>query len=190
MLDRRARYSRMVMEDALLELMRSKSYTKITVTELCHRADVNRATFYRHFRDVPDLLDQCQSRIISELLSRKSGFDDDLQGELVDMLDAMRAHAQVYDALLSPNGDPEFPSKLMGRFQDAVRDESNGKYAKLSAHELDWLFLFASRGCAAVIRGWVASGMEEDPSEVAAFLRAAVEGASQLGGRDAFRLHG
>lgn len=43
--DRRTRYTKNIIKDTLLELMHQKSFDKITVTELCRKAEINRGTF-------------------------------------------------------------------------------------------------------------------------------------------------
>ena len=43
---------------ALKEIMAKKSFDKITVTELVQHLKVNRQTFYYHFNDLYDLLEQ------------------------------------------------------------------------------------------------------------------------------------
>ena len=45
--DRRTRYTRQAIKDTFLELLNQKSFTKITVTEICKNAEINRGTFYR-----------------------------------------------------------------------------------------------------------------------------------------------
>ena len=47
--DRRTRYTRQTIKDTFLELLKQKSFTKITVTEICKNAEINRGTFYLHF---------------------------------------------------------------------------------------------------------------------------------------------
>ena len=71
--DRRTAYSKKVIRESLLELMRDKPLNKITVKELCDRADVNRSTFYAYYEDIYDLhrtilkeYFRCQHRIIAE----------------------------------------------------------------------------------------------------------------------------
>ena len=46
--DRRTRYTRQTIKDTFLELLKQKSFTKITVTEVCKNAEINRGTFYLH----------------------------------------------------------------------------------------------------------------------------------------------
>ena len=47
--DARVKYTKMVLKKALLELMQHKPVNKITVKEICERAELNRATFYAHY---------------------------------------------------------------------------------------------------------------------------------------------
>lgn len=55
--DRRTRYTRSVIRQSLLELMGEKPFEKITVTEICKTSDINRGTFYLHYYDTLDVLD-------------------------------------------------------------------------------------------------------------------------------------
>lgn len=68
--DRRTRYSKMVIRDALFELMREKDMNKISVKELCERADVNRSTFYSYYADITDL----HKKIIKEFFTIQRQF--------------------------------------------------------------------------------------------------------------------
>ena len=53
--DRRTRYSKRVIREALYELMKERPLNKITVTQICETADVNRSTFYAYYTDIYDL---------------------------------------------------------------------------------------------------------------------------------------
>ena len=55
--DRRTRYTRQTIEDALLTQMRQKPFSKITVTEICRISEINRGTFYLHYYDLDDVID-------------------------------------------------------------------------------------------------------------------------------------
>ena len=66
--DRRTRYTQMVLKKSLIEWMEQKPLAKITIKELCERADINRCTFYAHYRDQYDLLQQIEDEIILSLI--------------------------------------------------------------------------------------------------------------------------
>lgn len=70
--DRRTRYTRSVIKQSLLELLREKPFEKITVTEICKVGDLNRGTFYLHYYDTWDVLDN----LITDALSDTSDIID------------------------------------------------------------------------------------------------------------------
>ena len=73
--------SRKLIRQAFLELLKEKTFEKITVTDIVNRADINRSTFYAHYPDVMGLLDEIQEEIIhfSEQYLRKVNFSDLLE---------------------------------------------------------------------------------------------------------------
>ncbi len=65
--DRRTKYTRNVIRDALMELLNIKPYSKISVTEICRLAEINRGTFYIHYYDVDDVLDDILNQSFSDV---------------------------------------------------------------------------------------------------------------------------
>lgn len=61
-IDRRTRYTRMVIAEAFFSLLKQKGFTKMTVTDICKEAQINRGTFYLHHEDkfalLRDLIDE------------------------------------------------------------------------------------------------------------------------------------
>lgn len=47
----------MVIKDALLSLLKKKDYSQITVTDICHEAEISRGTFYAHFDNISQVVD-------------------------------------------------------------------------------------------------------------------------------------
>lgn len=67
-IDRRVIKSRRMLRKSFVSLMYEKSYHSITVKEITHRAELNRATFYLHFSDKEDLLYQSTEDVLYEVL--------------------------------------------------------------------------------------------------------------------------
>ena len=57
------------MDEALLALLEEKDLEYITVKEICHRAEVNRSTFYLHYETISDLVDETLGMINQRFLS-------------------------------------------------------------------------------------------------------------------------
>ncbi len=56
--DRRTLYTKMVIKDALLALLKNHGFEKATVTALCREAGITRATFYLHYLDLWTVIDE------------------------------------------------------------------------------------------------------------------------------------
>lgn len=59
----------MKMDKAFLEILEKKDFDYITVKEICQKADVNRSTFYLHYENIGDLLEESVKYINSKFLS-------------------------------------------------------------------------------------------------------------------------
>jgi AcrR family transcriptional regulator len=82
-IDRRVRRTRESLRNALTSLILEKGYERVTVQDICDRADVGRSTFYAHFQDKEQLL--------------LDGFDD-LQEELRRAFAAHERQTATQDA--------------------------------------------------------------------------------------------
>lgn len=64
--DRRTRYTTQTIKSTFLHLLEEKPYPKITVTEICRLAEMNRGTFYLHYYDAADVLDDILTEMIQD----------------------------------------------------------------------------------------------------------------------------
>ncbi len=56
--------------EAFYELRKQKHLETITVTELCRTAEISKATFYLHYRDIYDLSQKLQMQAISSVFAK------------------------------------------------------------------------------------------------------------------------
>ena len=75
-MDRRIRKTRAALKGALANLMLVKQVKDISVRELTDLADVNRGTFYLHYKDVFDLLEKTEDDILEEFKETLNEFDE------------------------------------------------------------------------------------------------------------------
>ena len=67
--NRRTQYTRQTIKNIFLKLLNQKSYPKITVTEICRLAEINRGTFYLHYYDTADVLDDILTEMMQDVPS-------------------------------------------------------------------------------------------------------------------------
>ena len=67
-MDRRIRKTKAQLRQGLAKLLKEKSIKEITVKELVEEVDINRSTFYLHYTDIYDLLEQTENDLKNEIL--------------------------------------------------------------------------------------------------------------------------
>lgn len=65
--DRRAVRTAAQIKEAMLRFMEKKAIHEISVSELCKVCQINRATFYDHYRDIFDLVQDMESDVLAKL---------------------------------------------------------------------------------------------------------------------------
>ena len=171
--DARVRYTKMILRQSLLELMRTKPVAKITVTEICERANINRATFYSHYTDPSDLLRSVENEVIDDITSRvipalyATGVD--LMRALTGIFEYIRDNADTCRILLSDTGDNGFQSQIVrvmeGQYVDfwrAARSEGVG--------DAEYVYTYIALGSVGVIRKWLDEGTSKPCEEIAALI--------------------
>lgn len=113
--DRRVRYTRMVLKQALLSLMLERPITRITVTEICERAEVNRATFYAHYADPYDLLARIENELFESIRRSIAGglSSGSLRRILTDICSSIRENGALCRVIFSEYGDREFLERVL-----------------------------------------------------------------------------
>ena len=65
--DRRIRKTKTQLKNGLAKLMAEKSINEISVKELVELVDINRSTFYLHYSDIYNLLEEIEEEMLSEI---------------------------------------------------------------------------------------------------------------------------
>lgn len=63
--NRRVKLTRQLLHNALLALLADHPLSKISVSDLCKTADINRSTFYAHYNEPSDVMNEIEEEIIS-----------------------------------------------------------------------------------------------------------------------------
>lgn len=172
--DARVRYTKMVIRDSLVGLLREKPLSRITVKELCERAEVNRATFYKYYCDVYDLMEKLEQAFMEELLGGMQ--EKEFRPTLHFILTSIQANGALYQALFSENGDPHFLDRLLTRCFQGIELRMPESCRSLPPSRQRWLYYFVAQGCRGIISQWMQQGMQEPVEEVEGFAAKLVQG--------------
>lgn len=167
-MDRRVRKSKRAIEEALIRLMAENNFQKITINSIAEKADVNRGTFYLHYQDKYDLLDQCienqiQKLLISCMVEGSGNFPS--KEPLLRTFKYLEEHAFLYQTLLNNKGIPTFREKLLIIIQAGLRDHLYIQGINKNMNE-EILIQFWSSAIIGVIEWWIIESMPYPAEEI------------------------
>lgn len=168
--DARVRYTRMIIEQSFLELLRDKPFAKITVTELCEKAQINRATFYKHYLDIPDLLEKIEETLFDQIRESFGSEKVKLKEFLIKMMYYTRENQSRYMALGGDHGDPNLMAKTFLVCYESAYPLVEQNMPNLKESERKMLYHFLSQGAGGILTWWIKDGMRESPEDVAQFI--------------------
>ncbi|GEP19416.1 TetR/AcrR family transcriptional regulator [Pediococcus argentinicus] len=114
---------------AVIDLINTKGLSKITVRDITSAAKINRGTFYLHFKDKFDLIDQYEANILEKLTETFKKYtpllprsESEIEQLSLEALTYLNSERRLLRALLSENGDPVFTNKIKHMLQYVLRE--------------------------------------------------------------------
>lgn len=122
--------SRRMIREAYMELLKEKDLSKITVTDIITRADLNRATFYAHYPDVRGVTEEIENEIIEKMLEvlkefQFTSFFRNPAPLLFKISQYLEEDTDFYRILVRANGSEIFMEKLKKVFSDHMLNDSD-----------------------------------------------------------------
>lgn len=167
--DKRRLRSAQLLADALMQCLEEKDFTQINVSDLQRKSGVSRATFYRLFDNIQDVLAyRCQE--ISDELTIKyqgdSGASDD--SFLLFTLRYLFEHHKLLEAIFKVNRGDILQQALLKNVwflkkQFPVKDVPDEQF--------DYLFAASAGILGSILMVWVRHGQKETPEELLEIFR-------------------
>lgn len=163
-LDLRIRYTRKAIHDSVLNLLNTKPIGKITVKEVCEGAEINRATFYAHYENLPALLEEIEVEKSQELLKALSALyegDAYFAKALEGILRYFKKDRLMCNLLLGEQSTGKGPWVLM----KDVRERSINHWVEcgnVTRQQAEWIFTFLMSGAKELMRQWYLDDFKGD----------------------------
>ena len=162
--NQRTRLSKIMLKNALVELLNTKPINKITVYELCSNAQINRSTFYKYYGEPHDTLNE----IVSELLEKTAIIvknENDEFSRLKALLTYLRDNRETIIRIIANVSE----QKLIDHIYNVPALHEN-LYSLLrnseASIEKEYVKVFYHYGSFAIIRTWLNNGCIESPQEM------------------------
>ena len=164
----------MDLKEAFWQLYEKKPIEKISVKEITEIAGYNRGTFYLHYKDVYDLLEQCEDelmetirKVIEDANISKGSLD--LSQQMGFLMELTQTYSQFVKILLSDQGDPRFAR----RFKDLLWPVLKRYFVSAEAYTPQQERLMAEfflSGILSAIAAWLADPQEMTLKDLVDFM--------------------
>lgn len=114
-MDLREKKTKRNIKDAFLQLRAHKPLERITVKELSEMAEISKATFYLHYKDIYDLSEQLQDDIIQKILENIQHPDlflSDTAQSTYELFHAFCSYQSLIDILFSDRQSSILPFRI------------------------------------------------------------------------------
>lgn len=172
-------HTRQLIKNTFIALIEAEGFYKVSVRDLASKAFINRGTFYLHFTDKYDLMEQLQDEILSGL--QKTMVVPIIQSEMaqhyldgipyppfVDIFTYLRQNGNLIRLLLSSKGETSFPGKLKGLVKASFYKKlaNNGVFAGNPSIPPEYLAAQTASVFLGVTEEWLNTGMPYSPEEL------------------------
>ena len=183
--DRRSLSSQHAIIDALVrKLGEGEDLSRVTVASLTERAGLTRRTFYTHYKDIPDFVEQVEAALLADIgeLTARIGATtlEDLYRNIddlapapgsVELLSYLRDHHALIGSLLGPGGDPAFIKKLIDLARGVIANRmQTGIFPGALGSFFDYYLSYVVSAEVGVIQRWFENGLRESPETMARIM--------------------
>ena len=171
--DLRVAVTKRMIQEALLRLLESKPLEKIKINELCLESGVNRATFYRHYETLQEVLREIEIDFIQGMprLEIKPRSIEEVRSHMEMLCNFMYDHSNLVRLLFQNRSDED----LMQSMTEVYRDFLSTRKGQTTLPQLDEdtvqiLIALLGGGCHCLMRKWIMGGIHKTPGELAQIL--------------------
>lgn len=176
--DLRVSRTHKLIKEAFFELMETIGFEKISVQALTKKAMVSRTTFYLHYKDKYDLLDQIEAEMLDGFKDMAADapiekvVTEGLSGEkpfalLTGIYEYIEKNQAFFKLIMGENGDPSFFHKLYETIKRTASQSIDFNRLKIPEH---YAIAFLIGIHTSVISEWLKTDLKETPQEIAAMI--------------------
>lgn len=164
---------------SFLQLLEEKEFTKVSVRDITIAAKINRGTFYLHYQDKYDLINQMEESILSGLETYLENLKPDAvlnkvkQGKVsvqaVEVFRYIQMNVHIFKVFLSRNNLPGFHKRFKQFFMKHFIENTieGGTIFKDVTIPKDYLSSFAASAFLGMVEQWLENDLAESPVEMA-----------------------
>ncbi len=161
-LDRRTKYTLHAIRGAMFELLETKSLDNVTVTDICALADVNRGTFYKYYKDVPDLFEKTEDEFVEKIhaiFDASKATESGMPGFFTSIFRILSENKELVQVSRSREFTERFTKKLLVFVLPQINQLIINADPDASEEKIHFLSEYIMGGCTRVVAAWINGNM-------------------------------
>ena len=162
--------TKLLMKNALLELLEQKELADISITSICETADVHRSTFYKYYNTPADLLREIEQDSLDRIPIPPQPVDHLNPKALLEsntaFFDYVKENGKSFRILFSRSGDDGFAARMVEFISSEIipvgeqPDELSARYVRL----------YIANGTVGLLREWVNADFPVSSQKIAEMM--------------------
>ncbi|MTB63776.1 TetR family transcriptional regulator [Streptococcus sp. zg-86] len=171
MTDRRREETKKSIFQAMILCLQHQSFNDITTTHLAQTAGISRSSFYTHYRDKYQVIEDYQEALFVEIEEIMTQYDRDRKEVFLEIF-VLLSREQLLSALLTHNGSQEIQSFLINKVRLFINNDvaDNNRLELLSEVEKDYHSIYFAHAFFGIVQAWINKGKLESPTEMTALI--------------------
>lgn len=171
-MDRRIKYTKKIIKEEFLSLLEKKELNRITVSELCMAADINRATFYRYYMDIYDLFDKIQEEFVNELkvAINNDNFNYTVSSFCRGLLEVLINEKKIAKIVFNMNNNLIFLNDILEIAYNNCYSNWKRDLPELDDQEIEYATVFIFNGALGIINYWIKNDFNKEIDEIAKLI--------------------
>lgn len=159
---------------ALLAILKTKQLEEITVAELCREAEINRGTFYSHYKDVFEAFMKYLFSIIEDLrISFKKPYTQsnknltDIEPDMIEIFNHVYKYRDFYSVIFHDKSPIMYYLALFQEVQSLVKESIKGYYNENDfGVKIDYLASYNANAILGMLMEWNKEGYRSQISDL------------------------
>ena len=168
--NKRILMTKRLLREALLESLKTKEMNQITIKEICDVSQINRSTFYRHYNNTMEVLEEYLKEIHQIILSCYQNISSgkEIQNSIYPVIDYIYYHKEQCFFLQKKDILNIFMNMIGPTFYQNINEVF--QYYKHSKIEQKYFSLILINATEVIISEWITSETLESPEEITSLI--------------------
>lgn len=182
MAEKRETLTKLKIKNAFVELVNEKGMESLTISDIARKAKINRGTFYLHYVDKIDLLEQLETDVLLDLEVIFEKYDKGIAEDpieiipyeaILEALKYVRNDFAFVSALMNISGNSKMRERLKQLIRETIQKQISGSENlsfQMGNLPPDYAQEILLSGILSIILLWIKKGTLETPEEIAAMI--------------------